>query len=226
MRHRMSGRSFSRTLAHRKAMFENLAAALIKHEQIRTTLPKAKDLRPVAERLITLGKRGGLHARRQAIARLGDAKLADKLLTTLAERYAEPRRRLYPHHQGRFPLRRRRGDGDHRAGRPRPGRQGPGFGPRHGGRRRRGRRGGVGRSPAPRRPPEDVGCLPETPVTLEFLARQIRGMRDDCLGCRDDMTVLTGIALRHERQLEHLNEIPQAMLNQITTMSRQHQRFS
>ena len=70
-------------------MFENLAAALIKHEQIRTTLPKAKDLRPIVERLITLGKRGGLHARRQAIAKLGDAKLADKLLTTLAERYAD-----------------------------------------------------------------------------------------------------------------------------------------
>ena len=89
MRHRMSHRGFSRTSAHRKAMFENLAASLIKHEQIRTTLPKAKDLRPIAERLITLGKRGGLHARRQAIAKLGDAKLADKLLTTLAERYAD-----------------------------------------------------------------------------------------------------------------------------------------
>jgi len=88
MRHRMHHRGFSRTSAHRKAMFENLAAALIKHEQIRTTLPKAKDLRPVVERLITIGKRGGLHARRQAIARLQDAKLADKLLTTLAERYA------------------------------------------------------------------------------------------------------------------------------------------
>jgi len=85
----MSHRGFSRTSAHRKAMFENLAASLIKHEQIRTTLPKAKDLRPFAERLITLGKRGGLHARRQAIAKLGDAKLADKLLTTLAERYAD-----------------------------------------------------------------------------------------------------------------------------------------
>jgi large subunit ribosomal protein L17 len=87
MRHRMSHRGFSRTSAHRKAMFENLAAALIKHEQIRTTLPKAKDLRPIVERLITLGKRGGLHARRQAIAKLQDAKLADKLLTTLATRY-------------------------------------------------------------------------------------------------------------------------------------------
>jgi large subunit ribosomal protein L17 len=89
MRHRMKHRGFSRTSAHRKAMFENLAAALIKHEQIRTTLPKAKDLRPVVERMITLGKRGGLHARRQAIAKLQDAKLADKLLTTLAERYSD-----------------------------------------------------------------------------------------------------------------------------------------
>ncbi|HTT81448.1 MAG TPA: 50S ribosomal protein L17 [Stellaceae bacterium] len=88
MRHRMAHRGFSRHSAHRKAMFENLAAALLKHEQIRTTLPKAKDLRPIVERLITLGKKGGLHARRQAIARLQDARLAEKLLTTLAERYA------------------------------------------------------------------------------------------------------------------------------------------
>ena len=88
MRHRKSHRGFSRTSAHRKAMFDNLAAALVKHEQITTTLPKAKDLRPIVERLITLGKRGGLHARRQAIARLQDSGLADKLLTTLAQRYA------------------------------------------------------------------------------------------------------------------------------------------
>src|SRR5712691_1537393 len=88
MRHRMSHRGLSRTSAHRKAMFENLAAALIKHEQIRTTLPKAKDLRPIVERLITLGKKGGLHSRRLAIARLQDAGLANKLMTVLAERYA------------------------------------------------------------------------------------------------------------------------------------------
>jgi len=88
MRHRMSHRGFSRRSAHRKAMFENLAAALIKHEQIRTTLPKAKDLRPIVERLITLGKKGGLHSRRLAIARLQDAALANKLMTVLAERYA------------------------------------------------------------------------------------------------------------------------------------------
>ena len=90
MRHRMSGRKLNRTSAHRKAMFSNMAAALIKHEQIRTTLPKAKELRPVVERLITLGKRGTLHARRQALAKLGsDAKLVDKLFTTLSERYAD-----------------------------------------------------------------------------------------------------------------------------------------
>jgi large subunit ribosomal protein L17 len=87
MRHRLRGRKLNRTTAHRKAMFANMAAALIKHEQISTTLPKAKDLRPIVERLITLGKRGGLHARRQALAMLKDAKLADKLFTTLADRY-------------------------------------------------------------------------------------------------------------------------------------------
>jgi len=87
MRHGMHGRGFSRHSAHRKAMFENLAAALIKHEQIRTTLPKAKDLRPIVERLISMGRRGGLANRRRAIATLHDEKLADKLVTTLAERY-------------------------------------------------------------------------------------------------------------------------------------------
>jgi large subunit ribosomal protein L17 len=89
MRHRMSGRKLNRTSSHRKAMFGNMACALIKHEQITTTLPKAKDLRPVVEKLITLGKRGDLHARRQAIRVLGDEKIADKLFTTLAERYAK-----------------------------------------------------------------------------------------------------------------------------------------
>jgi len=90
MRHGMSGRKLSRTSSHRKAMFANMAAALIKHEQIVTTLPKAKDLRPIVERLITLGKRGGLHARRQALAELhGDRTIADKLFTTLAERFAK-----------------------------------------------------------------------------------------------------------------------------------------
>src|SRR5690349_17467277 len=89
MRHRKSGRGFSRTSSHRQAMFENLAGALLKHEQIRTTLPKAKDLRPIVERLITLGKRGGLHARRQALAALQDPAMTEKLFSTLAERYKE-----------------------------------------------------------------------------------------------------------------------------------------
>ncbi|HXV25459.1 MAG TPA: 50S ribosomal protein L17 [Alphaproteobacteria bacterium] len=88
MRHGLSGRKLGRTTAHRKAMFANMAAALIKHEQITTTLPKAKDLRRVVDRLITLGKRGNLHARRQAISMLQDAQLAQKLFGPLAERYS------------------------------------------------------------------------------------------------------------------------------------------
>src|SRR5215472_17892212 len=87
MRHGLNGRKLNRTSSHRKALFSSLAAALIKHEQIKTTLPKAKDLRPVVEKLITLGKRGGLHARRQALAVLRDRKLAEKLFGPLAERY-------------------------------------------------------------------------------------------------------------------------------------------
>ena len=87
MRHAVAGRKLSRTSSHRKALFNNLAAALIKHEQIKTTLPKAKDLRPIVEKLVTLGKKGGLAARRQILASIKDDKLADKLLTTLADRY-------------------------------------------------------------------------------------------------------------------------------------------
>ena len=88
MRHGKIYRKFNRTAEHRRAMFANMCAALIKHEQIVTTLPKAKDLRPVVERLVTLGKRGGLHARRQLIAILQDDALAAKVLGPLAERYA------------------------------------------------------------------------------------------------------------------------------------------
>jgi large subunit ribosomal protein L17 len=88
MRHGISGRKFSRTSTHRAAMFSNLACALIKHEQIKTTLPKAKDLRPVVERFITLGKKGGLANRRLAYARLRDDAMVTKLFTVLAERYA------------------------------------------------------------------------------------------------------------------------------------------
>ena len=87
MRHRMSGRKLNRTSQHRQMLFRNMSQALIKHEQIVTTLPKAKELRPVVERLITLGKRGDLHARRQAFAKLRDEAMVAKLFDVLAERY-------------------------------------------------------------------------------------------------------------------------------------------
>jgi large subunit ribosomal protein L17 len=89
MRHGNQGRKLNRTSAHRKAMFANMAAALIKHEQIVTTLPKAKDLRPIVEKLVTLGKKGGLHHRRQAIARVGDVGQVAKLFDVLASRYQD-----------------------------------------------------------------------------------------------------------------------------------------
>lgn len=90
MRHRMSGRKLNRTSSHRKAMFRNMAVALIKHEQIKTTLPKAKELRAIVDKLITLGKRGSLHTRRQALSRLNnDVAITDKLFAVLAERYAD-----------------------------------------------------------------------------------------------------------------------------------------
>jgi large subunit ribosomal protein L17 len=88
MRHGFKGRRFNRTVPHRLAMFANMAAALIKHEQIVTTLPKAKDLRPVIEKLITLAKKGGLHARRQAMAQVRDETQVKKLFDVLAARYA------------------------------------------------------------------------------------------------------------------------------------------
>lgn len=90
MRHGKAGRKLNRTSSHRKAMFANMASALLKHEQITTTLPKAKELRPIVERLITLGKRGTLHARRQALAKLpeSDKAIVEKLFSTLSERYA------------------------------------------------------------------------------------------------------------------------------------------
>ncbi|MDY0240702.1 MAG: 50S ribosomal protein L17 [Rhodospirillaceae bacterium] len=89
MRHGMSGRKLNRKTQARKALFAALAHGLFKHEQITTTLPKAKDLRPIAEKLITLGKRGDLHARRQALAVIKDEKIVGKLFTTLADRYKE-----------------------------------------------------------------------------------------------------------------------------------------
>ena len=87
MRHGIAHRKLGRKPEHRKAMFANMCAALIKHEQITTTLPKAKDLRPVVEKLVTLGKQGDLHARRIAISRLRDAELVKKLIDVLGPRY-------------------------------------------------------------------------------------------------------------------------------------------
>lgn len=91
MRHRNQGRKLGRTSAHRAAMFANMTAALIKHEQIRTTLPKAKELRPIVEKLVTLSRRGtsDLHARRQALAQVKDAAQVRKLFDVLGPRYAE-----------------------------------------------------------------------------------------------------------------------------------------
>jgi large subunit ribosomal protein L17 len=89
MYHGRAKRRFNRTAEHRKAMFANMCQAIIKHEQITTTLPKAKDLRPVIEKLVTLGKRGDLHARRQAIAQIKDVVLVRKLFETLGPRYKD-----------------------------------------------------------------------------------------------------------------------------------------
>jgi len=87
MRHGLSGRKLNVTSSHRAAMFRNMATSLLKHEQITTTLPKAKELRPYVERLITLGKRGGLHARRQALSQIRDEAVVAKLFGEIAERY-------------------------------------------------------------------------------------------------------------------------------------------
>jgi len=89
MRHGNAYRKLNRTAEHRRAMFGNMAAALIKHEQIVTTLPKAKDLRPIVEKLVTLGKRGDLHARRQAIAEIRDVAMVKKLFDVIGPRYKE-----------------------------------------------------------------------------------------------------------------------------------------
>lgn len=88
MRHGNAGRKLNRTSSHRKAMFANMAASLIEHEQIITTLPKAKEIRPIVEKLVTLGKRGDLHARRQAISQIQDQDAVRKLFDSIATRYA------------------------------------------------------------------------------------------------------------------------------------------
>ena len=89
MRHGFKRRKLNRTASHRKAMFANMANALIKHEQIKTTLPKAKELKPIVDKLITLSKKGGLHRRRQAFSKLRDDAMVAKLFDTLAERYQD-----------------------------------------------------------------------------------------------------------------------------------------
>ena len=89
MRHGKVHRKFNRTSEHRRAMFANMCAALIKHEQITTTLPKAKDLRPIVEKLVTLGKKGGLALRRQAISELRDVDMVKKLFEVLGPRYKD-----------------------------------------------------------------------------------------------------------------------------------------
>ena len=89
MRHKIKGRKLNRSSAHRKALFKNLAAALIEHEQITTTLPKAKDLRPIIEKMITIGKKGTLHARRQLISKLPKSADFKKIMSELPERYKE-----------------------------------------------------------------------------------------------------------------------------------------
>ena len=89
MKHKIKGKKLNRTSSHRKALFKNMAQAIIKHEQIITTFPKAKTMKPIVEKLITLAKKGSLHARRQAYSKLRDDKMVTKLFETLATRYAD-----------------------------------------------------------------------------------------------------------------------------------------
>jgi len=107
MRHGKAHRKLNRTAEHRRAMFANMAAALIKHEQIVTTLPKAKDLRPIVEKLITLGKRGDLHARRQAVAQLRDVASFQGVLARI-----RPIQQTEEVHEGRLPRTRAAADRD------------------------------------------------------------------------------------------------------------------
>ena len=89
MKHRIKGKKLNRSSSHRKALFKNMAQAIIKHEQIITTLPKAKTMKPIIDKLITLGKKGSLHARRQAFSLLRDNNMVSKLFGDLATRYAD-----------------------------------------------------------------------------------------------------------------------------------------
>ena len=140
MRHKKLGRRFSRDSSHRQAMFSNMAAALIRHEQIVTTLAKAKDLKRVIDKYITLAKRGDLNSRRLAASRLRDEDMVKKLFDTLAPRYKNRAGGYSRVRQGRLPLRRQRPARRHRARRPRYLDQGQG--------RPRAARGGSGRCPS------------------------------------------------------------------------------
>ena len=128
MRHGKVHRKLNRTAEHRRAMFANMCAALIKHEQIVTTLPKAKELRPIVEKLVTLGKKGGLAMRRQAICEMRDPT-RPRNCSTFWRPATRTARAATPDHQGRLPLRRQRADGGDRVRRPRCQRQGPGLRP-------------------------------------------------------------------------------------------------
>ena len=89
MKHKIKGKKLNRTSSHRKALFKNMAQAIIKHEQIMTTLSKAKTMKPIVDKLITLAKKGSLHAKRQAYSKLRDDKMVTKLFGTLAKRYVD-----------------------------------------------------------------------------------------------------------------------------------------
>ena len=129
MRHRVGGRKLQRTSSHRTALFRNMAAALIKHEQITTTTAKAKELRPYVEKLITLAKNGGLSNRRLAHARLLDDTQLNKLFDVLGRALRRAATAAIPGHQGRHPRLRRRADRDHRVRRPRRSAKGQDLGP-------------------------------------------------------------------------------------------------
>ena len=109
MRHASAGRKLNRTAAHRKAMFSNMAASLIEHEQIVTTLQKAKEIRPIMEKLVTLAKRGDLHSRRQAISAIRDSQTCGKTVCDPRAALCRPPRRLSAHHEGGLPPRRQCG---------------------------------------------------------------------------------------------------------------------
>ena len=127
MRHGKVHRKLGKKPQHRSAMFANMAAALIKHEQIVTTLPKAKELRPIVEKLVTLAKKGGLHARRQAIAEIRDVAEVKKLFEVIGPRYKERNGGYTRMLKAGLPLRRQRRPGGDRVRRPRRRGQGQGF---------------------------------------------------------------------------------------------------